>query len=229
MDVLLRFSFCLGPFWLLPYPHHGCPPFPVQPDGLNSVKRGEEVMWGQGLYYKFFWILETCLESRINRTLRPIRKRRNQVEFYNSLFQKIQLKVPCAGRWGWSRVGGRRTPLHTFASQELFIQIESESQTGGAWPSPCLTEWETEVQRLRTLLPLLSSRWITLWALHWWWASSSGFRRKPTLLQTTFQPLLRCSCCMGESCGPLANGKGSQGRSLLFWQKTWVSSVQISF
>ena len=157
VDALLRFSFCLGPSWLLRNPHHICPPFPCQPDGLNSVKKGgEEVMWDQGFFYKFFSILETCLESRINRNLRLIRKRRNQVEFYNLLFQKIQLKAPCAGRWGWGRVGGWRTPLHTLASQELFMQIESESQTvstGGAWPSPCLTEWETEVQRLSALLP----------------------------------------------------------------------------
>ena len=157
VDTLLRFSFCLGPSWLLRNPHHDCPAFPCQHDGLNSVKkRGEEVMWDQGFFYNFFSILETCLESRINRNLRLIRKRRNQVEFYKLLFQKIQLKVPCAGRWGWGRVGGWRTPLHTFASQELFIQIESESptvSTEGAWPSPCLTEWETEVQRLSALLP----------------------------------------------------------------------------
>ena len=98
----------------------------------------------------------------------------------------------------------------------MFRQMESESpniSAGGGWPSPHSAEQEAEVQRGQVPpSPLLSSRWITLWALHWWWASSSGFRRKPTLLQTIFQPWLHCSCCMGELCGPLANvAKGKPG------------------
>lgn len=52
-----------------------------------------------------------------------------------------------------------------------------------------------------------------LWALHWWWESSSGFRRKPTLLQKIFLPLLPSSCCMGELFGPLAHAttRGARG------------------